>query len=201
MTAMEEKMLIRKFALGTLLLTCPWIVSADDAVKQQQQQQRSSQAAVSIDELRRRCEGFRADDQIMPFSIDIACKGNYTYWERENGFFALHNEGNMSFATSTKGDRFGTQPGYASGPRQKHGGACYVYSKRQMSTEGASLTLDSITDCAELTVENIYRLCEEAVHDYCDGNYSVDTGSHAQQQPSQAQQQQQQQRCDGKSVL
>jgi hypothetical protein len=206
---MEEKMVMKKVTLSAILLTCPWLVMADGHHRQQQQQQQG--AGLSIDALRHKCEGFRGNTQIKNFSVEGICDGFYTKWVKSVKSFGMHKHKSMWAHASTKDGRYETLPSESNGSLASHIGACEQWDKTMMSLpQGFSLPLTfGEDDCDELTEENLFRLCENEIHEYCDENFVVEDLSspsqsqqQQQQQQGQAQQQQQQQkRSDGMCVL
>jgi len=191
-------MVVKKVTLGAFLLMCPWLATAGGQGQRQGQGQQQ-QGGESIEDIYRKCKNFVANEQIMKFSKDILCTGNYTFFETTRGAFGLRKNARMSAQTSCKDNDYGTERSHYSSVRAHHAGSCTQHVQKEMAVpEGFSLPI-TLENCEDINEATIFRLCQDEVHDYCDGNYVVDGAQGQQQQQGQAQQQQQRQ--DGQCVL
>jgi hypothetical protein len=101
--------------------------------------------------------------------------------------------------TATKGHRYATDQSAVSKALDAHAGRCSVYEKKEMAVPQDLALPRRITDCDDLTRENIRLLCEGEVHDYCAGNYVL--ADELKRQGQAQQQQQQQQKSEGMCTL
>jgi hypothetical protein len=189
----EEDMMLKKITLGTLLLTCPWLVFGHDARQGQQQQQGPAVVDVddgmSVDDVRAKCEEVRGDAQKQPFAVIAQCRNQITEWRAGMGYYSSPRSKYMTVHTSTKDDRFHTAPSSSSGVLASKAGTCPMYYQFERTME-LSVTL-TVDQCSQINHDYLSEACREATNEYCaDNSSNGNGGSHPQQQQQQQQQQQ-----------
>jgi hypothetical protein len=123
--------------------------------------------AKSLDQLRQECNAFRGDSQIKDFAIKLECNGKYILSSEVKSKIALPNHGEMTTDASTKGGRYGSGGTRADVAVAEQTVTCSKLVKKQMSApEGFGIPI-SIKNCDDLTAENVARMCEGEVRDYC----------------------------------
>lgn len=172
-------MLLKRGLLSVLFLASPLFLSgslhADQKAKGQDQGGVSNSLIVKLDDLRNTCVAKRLDEQTKAFTIDDGCKGFSTRWEAKKDSFVIPTRIAIRSEVNTKDNRYTSQAmeTLLQGPGQTV--ECSKWSQITTSTPEGVLLPVSISNCDDLTIDNLAQLCRGVVDDYCADN-SEDEG-------------------------
>merc|ERR1711871_1629663 len=174
-------MIVNRSLLYSLFISIPTFLSpvfAQDTTPQPPKAEQAKEITkTSLDQLRQKCMDLREDTQRKAFSIKINCAGSYTMWTGTAGQVTLPNSGQISAQTSTKMGRFETNRKTFSSEIPESTASCKAWTQIKISSpDGIGIPVD-ITECDELTPENVGILCEGVVYDYCENNAEQNSAS------------------------
>ena len=172
-------MVLRKAMVASCLLLSPWFnvsfadsSSATSSSSEVRAVETSEISEAALGELRHKCMSLRENKQIKPFSIKVECSGSYTYWEEQKDEAKLTNKAEMQVQTSTKCGRFETErKDFNNLAAENYHVGCSSWNKKEMrAPEGFGIPV-VISECDELTTENVQLLCKGELEDYCEDQY------------------------------
>lgn len=189
---MEEKMVMKKFTLGALILVCPWIMSAKDSVDQVQQsldqiqqQQQSSSLVFTVDQAgdiaqrQQDCFDLENAPQRPQFGIEFNCERSWTEWVELTKRLALPEDEELWGSVSMKNGKYNVEP-CKSCKENYEQQYCTVLA--QWETVVPSQTVTGIKSCKQVTPEMVAKMCHAKTSSYCNDHAGKASQSQSQSQ-------------------